>query len=73
MLFRGILNLRHPLQWWLRVLVTPHLAHPVVHVLDAMQEQVCYLKAVIHTRDEELRRKDHIIAALTELIPELQR
>jgi hypothetical protein len=38
-----------------------------------MQEQVCYLKAVIHTRDEELRRKDHIIAALTELIPELQR
>ena len=30
------------------------------------------LKAVIHTRDEELRRKDHIIAALTERIPELE-
>ena len=40
--------------------------------LDSMQEQVGYLKAVIHTRDEELRRKDHIIAALTERIPELE-
>jgi excisionase family DNA binding protein len=40
--------------------------------LDSMQEQVSYLKAVIHTRDEELRRKDHIIAALTERIPELE-
>ncbi len=40
--------------------------------LDSMQEQVGYLKAVIQTRDEELRRKDHIIAALTERIPELE-
>src|SRR5215213_8233351 len=40
--------------------------------LDSMQEKVGYLKAVIHTRDEELRRKDHIIAALTERIPELE-
>src|SRR5919107_5627234 len=40
--------------------------------LDSMQEQVSYLKAVIQTRDEELRRKDHIIAALTERIPELE-
>ena len=37
-----------------------------------MQEQVSYLKAVVQTRDEELRRKDHIIAALTERIPELE-
>ncbi len=40
--------------------------------LDSMQEQVGYLKAVVQTRDEELRRKDHIIAALTERIPELE-
>src|SRR5215208_3654617 len=40
--------------------------------LDSMQEQVSYLKAVVQTRDEELRRKDHIIAALTERIPELE-
>ena len=40
--------------------------------LDSMQEQVGYLKSVIQTRDEELRRKDHIIAALTERIPELE-
>jgi excisionase family DNA binding protein len=40
--------------------------------LDSMQQQVSYLKAVIQTRDEELRRKDHIIAALTERIPELE-
>jgi hypothetical protein len=37
-----------------------------------MQEQAGYLKSVIQTRDEELRRKDHIIAALTERIPELE-
>ena|SRR5215212_486895 len=40
--------------------------------LDSMQEQVGYLKSVVHIRDEELRRKDHIIAALTERIPELE-
>ena len=40
--------------------------------LDSMQEQVSYLKSVVQTRDEELRRKDHIIAALTERIPELE-
>src|SRR5215212_1198823 len=40
--------------------------------LDSMQEQVGYLKSVIQTRDEELRRKDHILAALTERIPELE-
>ena len=51
--------------------MSPDLALIQSH-LDSMQEQVSYLKAVIHTRDEELRRKDHIIAALTERIPELE-
>jgi hypothetical protein len=40
-------------------------------LVESLQEQVSYLKAVIATRDEELRRKDHILAALTERIPEL--
>ncbi len=46
---------------------------------DTLQDQVEYLRGVIDTRDreleartEELRRKDHIIAALTERIPELE-
>ena len=30
------------------------------------------LKGCVSHRDEELRRKDHIIAALTERIPELE-
>jgi hypothetical protein len=45
----------------------------------ALQEQVEMLrgelkdwKRIVTTRDEELRRKDHIIAALTERIPELE-
>jgi hypothetical protein len=40
--------------------------------LDSLQEQVSYLKAVIQTRDEELRRKDHLLAAMTERLPELE-
>jgi chromosome segregation ATPase len=46
---------------------------------EALREQVAMLQAeledwkgVVSTRDEELRRKDHIIAALTERIPELE-
>jgi excisionase family DNA binding protein len=46
---------------------------------ETLQDQVEYLRGVIDTRDreleartEELRRKDHIIAALTERIPELE-
>lgn len=45
---------------------------------EALRDQVAMLQAeledwkgVVTTRDEELRRKDHIIAALTERIPEL--
>jgi predicted ArsR family transcriptional regulator len=48
-------------------------------LVDTLRDHVSYLKAVIQTRDreleartEELRRKDHIIAALTERIPELE-
>ncbi|MDQ3833129.1 MAG: hypothetical protein M3315_05740 [Actinomycetota bacterium] len=37
-----------------------------------MAKQISYLKSVIQTCDEELRRKDHIIAALTERMPELE-
>jgi hypothetical protein len=40
--------------------------------LDSIQEQVQYLKDVIATRDEELRRKDHLLAALTERIPAIE-
>ena len=40
--------------------------------LDSIQEQVEYLKEVIATRDEELRRKDHLLAALTERIPAIE-
>ena len=48
-------------------------------LVETLRDHVSYLKAVIQTRDheleartEELRRKDHIIAALTERIPELE-
>jgi hypothetical protein len=38
------------------------------HALD----EVRFLRKELATRNEELRRKDHIIAALTERIPELE-
>jgi excisionase family DNA binding protein len=48
-------------------------------LVEALNDQVEYLRRVIDTRDreleartEELRRKDHIIAALTDRIPELE-
>lgn len=47
-------------------------------LVESFKEQISYLRRVIGTRDqelaartEELRRKDHIVAALTERIPEL--
>ena len=40
--------------------------------LDSLQEQISFLRAQLVTRDEELRRKDHLLAALTERIPELE-
>jgi hypothetical protein len=40
-------------------------------LVDSLEEQASFLRAELVTRNEELRRKDHIIAALTERIPEL--
>jgi hypothetical protein len=40
-------------------------------LVDSLEEQISFLRAELVTRNEELRRKDHIIAALTERIPEL--
>jgi len=39
---------------------------------DIMEEQVEYLRRQLEVWQEEARRKDHIIAALTERIPELE-
>jgi hypothetical protein len=41
------------------------------HLVASLDEQVSFLRAELLTRNEELRRKDHIIAALSERIPEL--
>jgi hypothetical protein len=41
------------------------------HLVASLEEQVSFLRSELVTRNEELRRKDHIIAALTERIPEL--
>ena len=40
-------------------------------LVESLSEQVEYLKGVVATRDEEIRRRDHIIAGLVERIPEL--
>ncbi len=40
--------------------------------LDHALNEVRFLRGELATRNEELRRKDHIIAALTERIPELE-
>jgi hypothetical protein len=41
-------------------------------LVDSLNEQVEYLRRELEIRNDELRRKDHIIAALTERIPELE-
>lgn len=41
-------------------------------LVESYRDQIEYLRAQIDARTEELRRKDHIIAALTERIPELE-
>src|SRR5215212_2014516 len=43
-----------------------------VHNNDALQDHIDTLKRELELRNEELRRKDHIIAALTERIPAIQ-
>jgi len=41
-------------------------------LVELLRSELEDWKQVVVTRDEELRRKDHIIAALTERIPELE-
>ena len=41
-------------------------------LVDSLKDQVEYLRQVIEMRDLELQRKDSIIAALTQRIPELE-
>jgi hypothetical protein len=41
-------------------------------IIADLREQLSFLRAELLTRNEELRRKDHIIAAITERIPELE-
>ncbi len=43
-----------------------------VALIEVLRSELEDWKQVVATRDEELRRKDHIIAALTERIPELE-
>ncbi len=43
-----------------------------VALLEELRGEVAYLKEVVATRDEEIRRRDHIIMALTERVPELE-
>jgi hypothetical protein len=45
---------------------------PESKAFELMQEQVDYLRGQLEVWQEEARRKDHIIAALTERIPELE-
>jgi len=45
---------------------------PESKAFQLMQEQVDYLRHQLEVWQDEARRKDHIIAALTERIPELE-
>lgn len=40
-------------------------------MLEELREQNAYLREVIATRDEEIRRRDYLLAAAMERIPEL--
>jgi hypothetical protein len=51
--------------------VTGGQARDQTQLVDSLEEQISFLRSELVTRNEELRRKDHIIAALTERIPEL--
>ena len=41
-------------------------------LIEELRGEVTYLKEIVATRNEELRRKDHIIMSLTQRIPELE-
>ncbi len=51
---------------------TVHHTVPESKAFELMQEQVDYLRQQLEVWQEEARRKDHIIAALTDRIPELE-
>src|SRR3954454_1732366 len=40
--------------------------------IEVLQHQVAYLQEIIPTRDEEIRRHQHLLAAALERIPELE-
>ena len=44
---------------------------PTSQLVDSLQDQVDYLRRELDIRNEELRRKDHLLAAALERIPEL--
>ena len=46
--------------------------HATDALVESLSEQVEYLKDVVATRDEEIRRRDHIIAGLVERVPALE-
>src|SRR5918998_647657 len=51
---------------------SPDTVTSMSDVVDSLEEQVDYLRRQLEVWQEEARRKDHIIAALTERIPELE-
>jgi hypothetical protein len=50
----------------------PDLVGVLREQIEMLRSELEDWKQVVSTRDEELRRKDHILAALTERIPELE-
>ena len=45
---------------------------PTSQLVDSLQDQVDYLRRELDIRNEELRRKDHLLAAALERIPALE-
>ncbi len=41
-------------------------------LVESLQDQVAYLREIVATRDEEIRRRDVIISQLTSRIPEIE-
>lgn len=41
-------------------------------LVRSLEEQVEYLKGVVEKRDEEIRRRDHLLAAALERIPQIE-